>query len=196
MTPDVATVTPDTTLEEIATLMRDEDTGAIPVVEDNELIGIVTDRDIVLRCVAQGRDASETMAEDVMSSDIASIHPDTDLQEASQLMSAKQIRRLPVTEDGMLVGMLSLGDISVKQRERPKDKAGEALQHISQGVKTSHNLGERRRTSGENREQGIATHSVAEENARQSRVIPFREQGERTPRRNPNKGKTSNRKTS
>jgi len=183
MTPEVATVTPDTTLEEIATLMRDEDTGAIPVVEDNDLVGIVTDRDIVIRCIAQGKDATETVAEDVMSSDVETIDPNTDLQQASRLMSAKQIRRLPVIEHGKLIGMLSLGDLAVKERERPKDKAGEALQQISQGVKTVRAGGERQRSFEETHEQGIASHSLAEENARQSRVIPFREQGKRTPRR-------------
>ena len=184
MTPEVATVTADTTLEEIATLMRDEDTGAIPVLEDNQLIGIVTDRDIVVRCIAQGRAATDTVAEEVMSSDIETIAPDADIAEASRLMSAKQIRRLPVVQGGALVGMLSLGDMAVKERERPKDKAGVALGQISQGVKGQSSKPERQFAEAKTPAHGIASHSAEEEQARQSRVVPFRQQGKRTPRRN------------
>lgn len=132
MTTDVATASPDTTLEEIATMMRDEDTGAIPVVEENELIGVITDRDIVIRCIAEGRKAAEATADDVISENIETVEPDVDVDEAARLMAQKQVRRLPVVENGRLVGMLSLGDIAVKESD---ETAGEALESVSKGVK-------------------------------------------------------------
>jgi CBS domain-containing protein len=134
MTSDVETASPDTTLEEIASMMKTQDVGSIPVVEDEELVGIITDRDIVVRCIAEGKDATETTAEDVLSEDLETASPDMDVDEAAQLMSRRQIRRLPVVEDNRLVGMLSLGDISVKGDE---DEAGNALEDISEGVKSS-----------------------------------------------------------
>ncbi|MGE0406610.1 MAG: CBS domain-containing protein [Candidatus Korobacteraceae bacterium] len=194
MTSHVTSVTPEATLEEIATLMRDEDVGSIPVVEDHQLLGIVTDRDIVIRCIAQGKFPSETSAEEAMTSDIDTIEADADVVKASLLMGNKQIRRLPVMDDGELVGMLSLGDIAVKQHELYKNNAGEALQEISQstkhGAKAAAEKHERqgRPTSGQavgkaqpkkGREQGISNHDVEEESARQARVLPFREEGKR-----------------
>jgi len=134
MSSEVESASPDTTLEEVATMMKTEDVGAIPVVEDDELVGIVTDRDIVLRCVAEGKDPSETNVEDVLSEDLETASPDMDVQDAVRLMSRRQIRRLPVVEDNRLVGILSLGDVAVKEDE---EEAGEALEDISQGVKGS-----------------------------------------------------------
>ena len=134
MTSEVETASPDTTLEEVATMMKTEDVGAIPIVEDEELVGIITDRDIVVRCVAEGKDASEISVEDILSEDLETASPDMDVDEAVRLMSQRQIRRLPVVEDNRLVGMLALGDIAVKQDE---EEAGEALEDISQGVKGS-----------------------------------------------------------
>jgi len=134
MSSEVQTASPDTTLEEVATMMKTEDVGAIPVVEDEELVGIITDRDIVVRCVAEGKDPSETSVEDVLSEDLETASPDMDVQEAVRLMSRRQIRRLPVVEENRLVGILALGDVAVKQDE---GEAGEALQDISQGVKSS-----------------------------------------------------------
>ena len=133
MTTDVATDTPDSTLEEIASMMKEEDTGAIPIVDDDELVGIVTDRDIVLRCIAEGRDATETNVEDILSEDPVTIEPDADVEEAARIMSQRQIRRLPVVLDGELVGVISLGDIAVK--ERGDEASGEALEGVSRGVK-------------------------------------------------------------
>jgi len=135
MTSDVAYATPDTTLEEIAVLMRDENVGSIPVLDDEVLVGIVTDRDIVVRCIADGKDASECTAEDVLSENLETVEPDDDAEEAARIMASRQIRRLPVVEDGKLVGMLSLGDIAVKESDRT---AGDALESVSEGVKQSH----------------------------------------------------------
>jgi CBS domain-containing protein len=134
MTSEVETASPDTTLEEVATMMKTEDVGAVPVVEDEELVGIITDRDIVVRCVAEGKDPSETTVEDVLSEDLETASPDMDVNEAVRLMSQRQVRRLPVVEGNRLVGVLALGDIAVKQDE---EEAGGALEEISQGVKGS-----------------------------------------------------------
>lgn len=135
MTTDVSTAEPETTLEEIATIMRNDDVGAVPVVENDELVGIITDRDLVLRCIAEGKDPSATRADDILSDSIETIEPDADVEEAAELMSRRQIRRLPVVEDGHLVGMLSIGDVAVKQQD--DSMSGDTLQKVSRGVKRS-----------------------------------------------------------
>src|SRR6266404_1969411 len=118
MTTDVATASVDTTLEEIATMMRAENVGAIPILdEDEELAGIVTERDIVIRCIADGKDATEATAEDILSYRVDSISPDQNVEAAARLMASKQIRRLPVVENGKLVGIISIGDLAVKIRD-------------------------------------------------------------------------------
>ena len=136
MTPNPTCAEPDTTVEEIATLMKEEDIGCVPVIdEDGQVTGVVTDRDIVLRCIAHGKDASECRAEDVMSPQTMTISPEKDSREAARLMSDRQIRRLPVVENGELVGMLSLGDVAVKE---DNDRlSGDVLQDVSEGVKSS-----------------------------------------------------------
>lgn len=135
MTSDVSTAELSTTIEEIATIMKHEDVGAVPVVDDDELVGIVTDRDIVVRCIAEGRDATETCAEDVIGGDLATVSPDDDVQHAADLMARRQVRRLPVVDDGHLIGMVSLGDIAVKQDD--EITSGETLEEVSRGVKGS-----------------------------------------------------------
>jgi CBS domain-containing protein len=212
MTAEVASATPDATLEEIATMMKDEDTGVIPVVEDELLLGLVTDRDIVVRCIAEGKSASGTTADDILSEDLETIEPDEDVEEASRLMSRRQIRRLPVVEDGRLVGILSIGDIAVKATEQ---KAGEALEDVSHGVKPSRGgrPGRARRqsaaidapvrhlgvsaeqrldqergasrlvSSGRNPKQGIANRNAGEEQRRQSKVVSIRNEGKTTRKR-------------
>jgi len=134
MTKNVSAADLETTLEEIATMMRDEDAGAIPVLDGEMLVGIVTDRDIVLRCIAEGRDPVGTTSEEILSADLITIRPNDDVDIAARVMSQRQVRRLPVVdENGNLVGMLSLGDIAVK--EDGDAEGAEALQGISRGVK-------------------------------------------------------------
>lgn len=200
MTSDVAYAAPDTTLEEIAVLMRDENVGSIPVLDDGVLVGIVTDRDIVVRCVADGKDAAERTAEDVVSENPETVEPDDDVNEAAQIMAHRQVRRLPVVEDGRLVGMLSLGDIAVKESDQT---AGDALESVSEGVKESRSARpaarpaqkeknraairqdmERGQTntarmigSGGHTGQGIGNRDVKEESKRQAKVVPFRNEG-------------------
>ena len=151
MTKDVATADLETSLEEIATLMKEENVGAIPVLDDDgDLAGIITDRDIVIRCIAEGKDVTECRAQDVLSENCEIASPEMDVKEASQLMASRQIRRLPVVEDGRLIGMLSIGDVAVKTAN---DKmSGDALEKVSQGVKPSEG-GERSRKTGNGRGQ-------------------------------------------
>lgn len=183
MTERIAKALPDTTLEEIAMMMKTENTGAIPVVDEDELIGMVTDRDIILRCVAEGGDPTQMTAEDIVSEDLETIDPDSGLEEAMELMSQKQVRRLPVVDNGELIGMISLGDIAVKQND--PQGSGRALQQVSQGVKESYpRLRPQRRALLESESQieraapSAIQHRNASEEVRQSRVIPFRTGGD------------------
>lgn len=134
MTTELETVQMNSTLEEAASIMKVENVGAIPVVdEDDDLVGIITDRDIVVRCVAEGKDPADTYVEEVFSHELETIEPDVDVEEAARLMADKQIRRLPVCEDGELVGMISIGDLAVKAFQL--EASGAALREISQGIK-------------------------------------------------------------
>lgn len=129
----LATATLDTTLAEIAQRMRDENVGAIPVVdEEDKLAGIITDRDIVIRAIAEGADPEECTAEEILTEELHTIHPEADLEDAADLMASRQIRRLPVVEDEVIVGMISLGDLAVKSEE---EEAGEVLEDVSEGVR-------------------------------------------------------------
>jgi len=174
MTTRVTTASPDTTLEEIATMMKRENVGAIPIVDEEDLCGLLTDRDIVLRCVAEGRSPAETRAEDILSEDLHMIEVDDDVDSAAELMSRQQIRRLPVVENGRLVGILSIGDIAVKEGD--DRTSGDTLQGISQGVKSSASSGRKTATSGQARtkQKASAKHAAAGKRSQKKRVIPIR----------------------
>jgi len=131
MTPNPRTVTPDDSIESAARIMRDEDTGALPVVQDGRPVGMVTDRDIVIRGVAEG--GSGRSVRDVITERVISVSPDASTREATELMSEHQIRRLPVVENDRLIGIVSLGDLAVK--EAKDRRVGDTLQSISEGVK-------------------------------------------------------------
>lgn len=106
-------VAPDTSLPEVARLMKDQDIGAVPVGENDRLVGMVTDRDIVIRGLASGRDLSSLAARDVMTKPIVYCHTTESVDDAIRIMETKQIRRLPViNESKRMVGMLSIGDIA------------------------------------------------------------------------------------
>lgn len=109
----VTWVGPDTKVTDIARMMRDEDIGAIPVGENDRLIGMVTDRDIVLKGLADGRDVAALTASDVMSGPILYCRTDEDVEDATRIMEEHAVRRLPViNENKRMVGMLSMGDIA------------------------------------------------------------------------------------
>ena len=177
MTANPTTAQLSTTLEEITTIMRHEDVGSVPIVDDDELVGIVTDRDIVVRCVAEGGDTSEKTAEDILSEGLVIVSPDADVQEAEELMSQHQIRRLPVVHKGRLEGMVSLGDFAVKARE--KKGPGEVLEHVSAGVKRSSQGTAPRSQRSDPRDQGISNRPATTEKERQQRVVPIKP-GERS----------------
>ena len=129
MNTDVQAISPEATIEEAAWEMREGDFGVLPVVEAGELIGIITDRDIVVRAIAEGMDAG-TRIRDAMSNEVVYVHEGNSLDAAAQLMSDHQIRRLPVTDmDGRLVGIVSLGDFAVESSDI--SPVMEALSNIS-----------------------------------------------------------------
>jgi CBS domain-containing protein len=106
-------VSPDTTIAAVASKMRQFDIGAIPVGENDRLIGMVTDRDIAIRGLADGKDPSKLTARDVMTKGVIYCHDNEDVEEAARTMETKQIRRLPVIDaNKRMVGMISLGDVS------------------------------------------------------------------------------------
>ena len=129
MTRDVRLVRPDQPIREAAKLMGELDIGALPVEENDRLVGMITDRDIAVRAVAAGRGA-DTPIRDVMSGEIKYCYEDQTVDEVTQNMGELRIRRLPVlNRDKRLVGILSLGDLAIDETAR--DEAGEALGGIS-----------------------------------------------------------------
>lgn len=128
MSKDIVTVTLKDNVFEIAVAMKNHDIGFIPVVEGRKLLGCVTDRDIVVRGIAEKREGSASV-EQVMSRDIKTVTPDTSVDDCARLMANNQIRRIPVVENGDLVGVVAIGDLAV--RDRFEDEAGEALSKIS-----------------------------------------------------------------
>jgi CBS domain-containing protein len=132
MTPNPRSVKPGDSLQDAARIMRDEDAGAVPVVEDGRVTGMVTDRDIVIRAVADGD--FQAKVSDICSDDVITCSPEMSTADAAQLMSDNQVRRIPVVDsDERLVGILSLGDLAVK--EGRDSRMGETLEQISEGVK-------------------------------------------------------------
>lgn len=139
MTRDVQLINPDQSILDAARLMADCDCGALPVAENDKLIGMITDRDIVVRALAEGK-SSDTRIKDVMSPDVKYCFEDDDLDDVARNMGDLQIRRLPVvSRDKRLVGIVSLGDIA-NNDEMP---AGDALSGISEPVSQHINTGQR-----------------------------------------------------
>lgn len=132
MTSNPRCVSPNDSIQNAACIMRDEDTGAVPVVENGRAVGIVTDRDIVVRAVAEGGQLNGPVR-DIVTESLVWASPDMSTREAAELMSEHQIRRLPVVENECLVGIVSIGDLAVK--EGKDGRIGDTLQHISEGVK-------------------------------------------------------------
>lgn len=118
MTEYPVTVGPLTSLTEAARRMRDSDIGDVLIVDDGRLAGVVTDRDLVVRAMAEGRDPDETTVHAVCSPDPVTVRPDDSLRHAVELMRAHALRRLPVTDDGRLVGIVSIGDLAIESDSR------------------------------------------------------------------------------
>jgi CBS domain-containing protein len=132
MTPNPRTLAPNATVQEAARLMRDEDTGVVPLVENGRPVGLITDRDIVVRAVAEGSGLDRPVRE-LATDTLVTAEPEMSTREAAELMGQHQVRRLLVCEGERLVGVASIGDIAVK--EGKDRRVGDAIQEISQGVK-------------------------------------------------------------
>lgn len=133
MNPSVVSIEPTSSAALAARLISRHNVGALPVCAgDRRLRGVVTDRDIVLRCVAAEEDPAQTLVRDIMTRNCATVSPGDDCREASRVMSVQQVRRLPVVEDGKVVGMISLGDLA--RSHRYDMEAAQALSEISENV--------------------------------------------------------------
>jgi len=132
MTSNVKTANGAMTLREVARLMSEGDMGVMPVVDAGKLVGIVTDRDIVVRAIAEGKDISTAIGE-VMTTEIFSVKPDDFAFEAIRLMGDKQVRRIPViTENGELAGIIAMADIALEMED--EREIAETLEEISSGA--------------------------------------------------------------
>ncbi len=129
MTPTPETVGSGESAAEAAKLMKKADAGMIPVVQDQRLVGTVTDRDIAIRVVAEGKDPGTTTAGEIASKDVVTIGPDQDIAEALGLMASNQVRRLPVVEGTTLIGVIAQADVARAADER---RVGETVEQISQ----------------------------------------------------------------
>jgi CBS domain-containing protein len=128
MTSQVKTCEPDATVMEVAKVMAQEDVGPVPIVEEGRLTGIVTDRDIVVRVVAEGRDPSSTTVGEIASRDLVTVSPDDDLDSALEQLAQNQVRRIPVVDGDRLVGIVAQADIA---RLGGDAKQGEVVEEIS-----------------------------------------------------------------
>jgi CBS domain-containing protein len=134
MTPGVQSVTLTQSLADAAEIMKQDDVGSLPVVDgDRRLVGILTDRDIVLRAVAERVDPQSVKVGDVASRDLVTVEPEQDLDEALFLMAQHRVRRLPVVEQDRLVGVLAQADAAIDGKEK---KVGETVEQISQPTST------------------------------------------------------------
>ncbi len=115
MTPEPIYVKESTNLIEAARMMRDRDIGDLIVVREGEILGMVTDRDLVIRGLAEGRDPKSTAVGDISSTDVITVEPDESVDKVIELMREKAVRRIPVVDEGKPVGILSLGDLAMKK---------------------------------------------------------------------------------
>lgn len=140
MTPNPEMIPMDALLIDAAMKMKDLDVGIMPVARENSVVGVVTDRDIVLRAVAEKRDPSRTKVKDIMSEEVLTCPENTELDDAAKRMEEKKVRRLIVTDpSGKAVGIVSLGDIATKSgKERKVEMGGEVLTRVSEPSRPSH----------------------------------------------------------
>jgi CBS domain-containing protein len=133
MTKDPTTVTPNATVRDAARLMQREDTGILPVVEEGskKLLGVITDRDIAIRVVADGRDANTPVSEVMSKGRLVTLQPDADVEDAMEKMADEQVRRIPIVDDrGALIGIVAQADIVRKVRD--DRKAERTVEKISE----------------------------------------------------------------
>lgn len=130
MTPNPECVTEKDSLRDVARIMKDQDTGVVPVVDGKKIIGLVTDRDIVVRCIAEGKNPLDARVNEVMTKSVRKVKDDATINDVIGLMSSSEIRRVPVVnQNDELVGIVSMGDLTGKTND---GKVGQTLQDISQ----------------------------------------------------------------
>ncbi len=135
MTEEPKTLSTERNAGEAAGLMSNHDVGSVPIVDGETCVGIVTDRDLVVRVLAARRDPEAVTLGEILTKDVVTVSPDSELHEARDLMERHRVRRLPVLKDGKLVGILSLGDVAVALAS--KRIVGEALSGISESASTT-----------------------------------------------------------
>jgi len=129
MTSNPCSIDAEKSVAYAAKMMKEEDVGLAPIVEGDKLVGMLTDRDIAIRVVAEGRNPDQTKVREVASNQVVTIDPQQDLDEALRIMAKHQVRRLPVVEeDGRLVGVVAQADIA---REGDDNRTGELVEEIS-----------------------------------------------------------------
>jgi CBS domain-containing protein len=130
MTPDPCAIEADKPVSYAARMLKDEDVGLAPIVEGDRLVGTLTDRDIVTRVIAEGKDPQSVTVREVASTDVVTVDPEQDLDEALRLMASNQVRRLPVVEeDGRLVGVVAQADVARQAKDK---QTGDLVEDISQ----------------------------------------------------------------
>lgn len=131
MTPNPECVSERDSIRDVARIMKEQDTGVVPVVDGKRIIGLITDRDIVVRGIAEGRDVSSVKVNEIMTKSVRSVKEDTPLTEVLDLMGSAEIRRLPVVNgNNELIGIVSLGDIASNSNQ--DDRVGKAVENISE----------------------------------------------------------------
>ena len=133
MTEEPRSIGASTSVVEAARLMRQEHIGSLPITENEQLVGMITDRDIATRVVAEAADPKTTSVGEVYSRDLISVEPDKDIDDALQLMARHQVRRLPVVENGRLVGIVAQADIALGENEKKTGGLVEAISQPSEG---------------------------------------------------------------
>lgn len=128
MTENPCAIDSDKPVSYAAKMMRDEDVGFAPIVEGDRLVGTLTDRDIAVRVVAEGRDPDETLVKEVATNDLITVDPEDDFDEAMRQMARHQVRRLAVVRDGRLVGVVAQADVA---RDANEKQTGEVVEEIS-----------------------------------------------------------------
>ena len=136
MSKNVVAVLPNDTAEDAARLMSENDIGSVPVIASGKLKGLLTDRDIVTRCISKGKTASATQVSELMTTDVAYVTPEQSVHEAISMMAAERVRRLPVVKEGVVDGMVSLADIA---RIHSGPEIASALTEISSNHTCCHN---------------------------------------------------------
>jgi len=128
MTKNPCAIDADQPVAHAAKMMRDENVGLAPIVEGQKLVGTLTDRDIAIRVVAEGKDPQKTTVREVATTSVVTIDPNQDLAEALRLMAQNQVRRLPVVEDGRLAGIVAQADVA---KHASDEQTGEVVEEIS-----------------------------------------------------------------